>query len=574
MISFPALRPILLAGLVFASVFMLAQDANTGSGQADPGATITSEVVVTDAAFPVGLDFAPDGRLFYTEHCSGDIRIVTADDQLLPDPFAHINVTPQCGDWGLTGITLDPDFTTNHYVYVAYMQHVSFDPLIAQPIVVRFTEVDNIGTDQTIIVDNLPLTVEQTQHHHGIDEIHFGPDGYLYVSIGDLNNPEPVSQDLSRTEGKLLRVNKADGSAPPDNPFVDTPGADPRIYAYGLRNSYGFTWHSRTGAIFATENGPANCDELNLIVPGGNYGWPYPYEPDSCDVAVGIQPIHWFTFFFWGDPWEGNNGSAPAGIVHIDGDVYPSLGDSLLACEWKTVQMKHLRLTPTADDVANDQYDPDNNLVYGCNVAIEIAPSGAIYYTGDEYAVDDTILRLKIDSDSDGVIDGTDNCPAWVNAAQGLPPWSVPARDPDCDGFSTAVETSAGTDPHVHCGAGAWPPDINDDGFADITDISLVGDSFGKAVPPAPARHDVAPDPPDGVVDITDISRMGGFFGKSCVPVATPTPTPSPSPTPSPTPTATPTAKPTPTSTPTPAATASASATPTATPTMTPTPTP
>jgi glucose/arabinose dehydrogenase len=176
------------------------------------------------------------------------------DDQLLPQPFAHIDVTPACGT-GAHWHHRRPEFTTNHYVYVAYMKHVQTTPLIARPIVVRFTEVNNVGTDQTVTVDNLPDTVPNTQRHHGIDEIHFGPDGYLYVSIGDLDNPDPVSQDLSRTEGKLLRVLQADGSAPPDNPFVNTPGADPRIYAYGLRNSYGYTWH-RDRRIFATENGP------------------------------------------------------------------------------------------------------------------------------------------------------------------------------------------------------------------------------------------------------------------------------------------------------------------------------
>ena len=114
-----------------------------------------------------------------------------------------------------------------------------------------------------------------------------------------------------------------------------------------------------------------------------------------------------------------------------------------------------------------------------------------------------------------------DNCPAWANPAQNLPPWPVPPNDPDCDGFSTRVENPVGTNPLAHCGTNAWPADINNDGFSDISDISLVGGFFGKPVGPspnAPARYDVAPDPPDGFVDISDIVKIGGFFGKSCTP--------------------------------------------------------
>jgi uncharacterized repeat protein (TIGR01451 family) len=89
-------------------------------------------------------------------------------------------------------------------------------------------------------------------------------------------------------------------------------------------------------------------------------------------------------------------------------------------------------------------------------------------------------------------------------------------NDGDSDGFSDVVEEQVGTDPLLACGVDAWPADINNDGVSDITDVVLVGSNFGKAVPPAPARHDVAPDPPDGVVDISDIVRVGSLFGKSC----------------------------------------------------------
>jgi hypothetical protein len=120
------------------------------------------------------------------------------------------------------------------------------------------------------------------------------------------------------------------------------------------------------------------------------------------------------------------------------------------------------------------------------------------------------------DPDADSVFDISDNCPDWYNPAQNLPPWPVPADDPDCDGFSTAVENPAGTDPLLHCGTSAWPADLNTDGYTDMADVVAIAGWFSQEVPPAPARYDFAPDPPDGLVDISDIAAVAALFGQSC----------------------------------------------------------
>lgn len=117
------------------------------------------------------------------------------------------------------------------------------------------------------------------------------------------------------------------------------------------------------------------------------------------------------------------------------------------------------------------------------------------------------------DADVDGTPNATDNCPNWPNPTQALPLWPVPSGDEDCDGFPTTVENFVGTNPVAHCGADAWPADINNDGVSDISDISALAGNFGESVPPAPIRQDIAP---DGFVDIADIAKMAGFFGKSC----------------------------------------------------------
>ena len=121
-----------------------------------------------------------------------------------------------------------------------------------------------------------------------------------------------------------------------------------------------------------------------------------------------------------------------------------------------------------------------------------------------------------VDLDVDGIPDALDNCPAWPNADQSLPPWPVPADDRDCDGFTTADESSIGTDPNLACGPNAWPPDHNDDGLISISDVLLMKASFGAKSPDDPiydARRDLNP---DGKISISDVLMMKAFFDQEC----------------------------------------------------------
>jgi glucose/arabinose dehydrogenase len=511
------LTPIFLA-LAALTLLGAAGPAITTS-QAQTPNPFSSEVYLSGLSFPLNLTFAPDGRMFFNERC-GDVRVVSAAGVLQTASFADPGSVHCGGDHGLTGLALDPDFATNGYVYIGYVRQISTNPALYKSFVERFTDNGGAGTERTMLIGDLP---NKDTIYHGINEIHFGPDGKLYISLGDdWKHASYLSQDLSSPFGKLLRVNKEDGSPPADNPFVNTPGADPRIFAYGFRNSFDYDWHPANGAIYMTENGPSACDELNLVVAGGNYEWPYGFtnldgDPpvpagETCEGGVGIPAIHYFTFFENVDPWEHNMTAAPAGIVAIDGDQFPALGDSLLVCTFRNLKLRLLKLGGSnLGDVVQDTWVEEGE---GCLVDVAMSPGREIYYT-----TVDSVRRLIIDSDGDGDEDRTDNCPAWWNPSQALPPWPVSAGDADCDGFSIGVESAAGTNANLQCGVDAWPADISDYGVSDITDVALVGGSFGKAVPPAPARHDIAPDPPDGVVDITDIARIGAFFGKNCSPL-------------------------------------------------------
>lgn len=443
-----------VAGIGTAALIVFCSLGSPASpGSAD--ATIITEIVVANANFPVALAVAPAGRLFYTEHCTGDVRVVDAAGVLQPDPFAHLDIAEPCGDWGLIGIELDPDYQANGYVYVYYIEEVTASPQVARAVVVRFTDVSNIGTDPLVLLDDPESLPDQGIREHVAGNIHFGPDGKLYVTIGDFRAPDEdmVSQDLGSLKGKILRLEKADGSAPLDNPFVGTPGADPRIYAYGFRNSYDFAF-SEDGEMYAADNGPEFCDELNHVVPGGNYGWNHPYVSGTCDVAVGIQPIHWLARDGF-DPWAPGSPVAPTGMEYIDGDTYPAFGDSLLLCEWNMDRMKRFQL------IGPDEVEDMGPIVGACRTDVEVSPLGPIYFS-----THDGIRRMLVDSDSDGDIDGQDNCPAIANAGQ---------EDSDGDGVGDACDNC----PNAPNAAQA---DWNGDGTGDACQDSD-GDSLGRALP-------------------------------------------------------------------------------------------
>ena len=353
-----------------------------------PDIQVTSEVV-TRAAFPVTLAFAPDGRLFYNEFLSGDIKIF-ADGQT--STFAHVDIF-SLGECGLLGLAIDPEFTKTHYVYVYYVEPVDGRTDIGHPVIVRFTDVKGQGEDQTVIVGDLPNT-NPIICGHVSGNIHFSPDGYLYFIIGEMEFKTPA-QDLSSPLGKIHRIDKEAGSAAPDNPFVDVEGADPRVFAYGLRNSFDFTFSPKTGKIYATENGLGNCDELNMIEAGNNYGHPassFEKETPPCLERAGVKPIYLYSKE-GKRPEVFSSNAAPTGAHFVSASAYPSLGDALLTCEWNTGRMRRLVLGGPAQDKVLD----DSIVVEDCQLDITTDRNGIVYYSNAR-----EILRLVPSTGSEG----------------------------------------------------------------------------------------------------------------------------------------------------------------------------
>ena len=219
------------------------------------------EQIASGLEVPWSIVFAPDSRLFFTER-PGRVRTIE-HGTLRAQPLATIADVEPAGESGLLGMTLDPRFAENHWLYLAYTYRSDRQYVR----VVRFREVNNTLTDARLIIDNIPAA----SIHAGC-RLRFGPDGKLYITTGDAAERE-LAQRLDSLAGKTLRLND-DGTVPADNPFVNRKDARPEIWSYGHRNAQGLDWQPGTNLLFQTEHGPGGGDELNIVERGENYGWP------------------------------------------------------------------------------------------------------------------------------------------------------------------------------------------------------------------------------------------------------------------------------------------------------------
>lgn len=221
---------------------------------------------------PTAMELAPDGRFFVTEQ-GGAIRVIS-NGSLLSTPFATVNVDSS-GERGLLGITLDPAFSSNGFVYIYYT--VPGSP--AHNRISRFTASGNVATagSELVLFELDPLS-GATNHNGG--GLHFGGDGKLYVGVGE-NANGANAQSLSNALGKILRLNP-DGSIPEDNPYVRTgTGRGRAIWALGLRNPYTFAVQPGTGRVFINDVGASSFEEINDGDATVNFGWPTTEGPTT-----------------------------------------------------------------------------------------------------------------------------------------------------------------------------------------------------------------------------------------------------------------------------------------------------
>lgn len=328
------------------------------------------EPVASGLVVPWALAFAPDGRLFVTER-PGRVRVV-ANGVLVTEPALTLPDVAAENESGLMGIALHPRFDENRFVYVVYTAAVPGRGAVNR--VTRFREVGGILGEAAVILDDIPAA----SIHDGA-RLQFGPDEKLYLTMGDAANPS-TAQDLASLNGKIFRMND-DGTRPADNPLPSL------VYSYGHRNPQGLDWHPQTGHLWATEHGQTGNDELNLILPGRNYGWPV---IEGGETRPNMEaPVLFFS-----------PSIAPSGAAFYRGTRFPGFAGNLF---FATLAGRHLhRVRFDGSDprrvAATERLLPDR---FGRLRAVTAGPDGALYFSTSNRdgratpaADDDRVLRI------------------------------------------------------------------------------------------------------------------------------------------------------------------------------------
>ena len=288
------LRPRLIT-LGGAAVLALALAAPSQGATLPTGFAETQ--VATGLAAPTAMSFSPDGRLFVTEQ-GGRLRVIK-NGALLATPFLTVNVNA-VGERGLLGVAFDPNFAFNQFVYVYYT--TASAPIHNR--VSRFTAMGDVAAaGSEVVILELENLSSATNHNGGA--LHFGPDGTLFVAVGD-NANGANAQTLGNRLGKVLRLHP-DGAIPTSNPFFNTAtGANRAIWALGLRNPYTFAFQPGTGQLFINDVGENTWEEINAGIAGSNYGW-----PDTEGATT--DPRFRSPIFFYGHGTSSTTGCAISG---------------------------------------------------------------------------------------------------------------------------------------------------------------------------------------------------------------------------------------------------------------------
>ena len=319
----------ILGIFAFSSVTLLAADGFPDRMVPEPPGIIV-ERWVENLEIPWSLIFLPNNRALVSER-PGRIRLIE-NGILREEPYATLEVT-HIGEGGLMGLALHPNYPEEPYIYAMHTFQGATG-LVNRIILLR--DQGNRAVFERVIFDDIP----GGRNHNG-GRIAFGPDGMLYATTGETFQGE-LAQDLDSWGGKILRLTP-DGKIPNDNPFPGSP-----VYSYGNRNPQGLAWHPETGDLFSSEHGPSGeqgwrgHDEINLIIPGGNYGWP-------IEIGIHQNPAFIGPIVFW------QNSTPPTGMTFFPERSFcclpkkpslaqdylrdqrwrlPSQGNRAMVCQW------------------------------------------------------------------------------------------------------------------------------------------------------------------------------------------------------------------------------------------------
>ena len=317
-------RPLRRTLRAFATVALVAVGATvTGAGSAAASGPVVPKAVVLNTALqsPWGLAFLPDGRMLVTEK-AGRLLILSADGARVETVVGGLPRIGVVGQGGLLDVALDPDFASEPWVYLAYVESgTGAEADLHGTVVARGRLAGDTLREVSVIYRQVPKVPGAL--HFGARLV-FAPDRTLFATFGDRQQPRLV-QDPTSTLGKVVRIAR-DGSVPADNPRW--PGGRPEIFSLGHRNVQGAAIRPGTGELWIHEHGAQGGDELNRVVAGGNYGWPrvsygcrYGDPPgEACRIGGGVhapdyvEPVSW-----WGP-----RSIAPSGMVFYSGDRFPA----------------------------------------------------------------------------------------------------------------------------------------------------------------------------------------------------------------------------------------------------------
>ena len=275
-------------------------------------ASVKVTVIARGIPRPFGFEVLPDGDILVTDRYTPALRVIR-DDVLDPEPLKGLPDIRTGFHSGLLDVEAHPRFVENRLIYFTY--HTALENSNEYAIAVGRARYDG-GADLTNFEQlfiGTPMTIS------GGSRLIFAPDGKLFITVGGAMDRQPLAQDLSRLEGKVLRLNE-DGSVPADNPFVGQPDVRPEIYSYGHRDQYALAIHPDTGELFHAELGPLGGDKLNIIKAGANYGWPlYGYGGYNDGEPMNPLPREGYesALIIW------QPGIVPSGLFFYTGDAFP-----------------------------------------------------------------------------------------------------------------------------------------------------------------------------------------------------------------------------------------------------------
>lgn len=347
---------------------MLCVNATAQSSQTFTAGGVTYSVEkLIDANYPVALAFASDGRLFYTEKITGNVRVISAEGELQAEPVITLEVDSLV-ERGLLGIAIDPNHAETGHIWVFRTAPGTARDYPSNQ-VVRFTEQNGVGSDPEIMLD-VPLVGGTLIHNGG--NLHFDRRGRLYVSLGNYETPA-FSQDLEVLPGKIHRFDVTEEGLIPaqGNPFDGS-----SIYAYGLRNAFDFDFlpdDDRT-VIYASENGDSCDDEINLILPGKNYGAGPEY---TCgETAAGIDMTNYQRPLLSFTPTE-----APTGVLVYPNPEVSDWYGKLMFCVWNDgyPSLRLVTLNETQTQVETVEELPLGEA--DCRIDLAAAPDGSLVFS-------------------------------------------------------------------------------------------------------------------------------------------------------------------------------------------------